>query len=111
MAQTRFGAEGNIETITYTIRVDTSAVIDGFNQLEQVVLRTLILTHQMGLPEDIESALLLIQRTIIAVKTLHLAYTALMASTPVTLPFAFVSFMLATPTIMEPVSTFLEAPR
>ena len=83
--QSSFGASGevvvNIKVDTTEANVDIQKLTVSFQELEQIVLRSLILTRRMGLPDDVSSAINDLQRMVLNTNQLRIAMEALTAAT------------------------------
>lgn len=71
---------GRIETGTDNIQPKIEKITNSFVRLEQIILRSLVLTRRMGLPDDIGSAINDIQRMILLTNQLRLSMIALQAA-------------------------------
>jgi hypothetical protein len=60
--------------------VDVESLQKQFVQLEQIILRSLVLTRRMGLPDDVSRAISGIQRMIVLTNQLRIAMLALQAA-------------------------------
>jgi len=65
-----FGAGGGL--VEYKLRVDVSEAVEGFRELEEVVLRYLVIARRIGLPDNAEAAIQKIMQFIVAVRTLDI---------------------------------------
>lgn len=83
--QTRFGAGGGLEVIPVTveIQVETTKMVDQLKKVQILLYGTLGILRRLGLPEEVDSAIMKIQRIIAALNMLRLAlYAVEMASGP-----------------------------
>lgn len=82
MSQTRFGAGGELETVTWEFQVDTSSFVDNVNRAALVATGLLGITAKLGLPPNLERGLLTIQRVTLAAIAARAALLALQTATP-----------------------------
>jgi len=105
-----FGSGGGL--VDYKIRVDVSDAVTGFETLEAVLLRYLVLMRQMNLPEDQEKALIVISQMIVAINSARLAMKALMVeSGPAGILFLSIGLMMSLTSGVQTVDTYLRSPK
>lgn len=68
------------EEVSFTITVDTTDTLRDIELLRTFLLRSLSLMRRLGLPEDIQRGITVIQRFILAVNQARLAALALQAA-------------------------------
>ena len=82
--QSSFGASGevvvDIKVNVEPALIDVNRLQENFAKLEQIILRSLVLTRRMGLPDDVSQAISSIQRMVSITRQLQLALTALNAT-------------------------------
>ena len=72
------------ETAIFNLELNVEQALSEVRRLETLVVRTLGLVKRFGLPEDINSAISLIQRMTMTIRILHTAMIALqVASGPI----------------------------
>ena len=79
------------EDIIFNLKINVEETEQSFRKLEQIILRSLVLTRRMGLPENVNSAIMQIQRMIVLTQQLNTALQALSlasASNPIGAAFA-----------------------
>jgi len=84
--QTRFTGAGGVEVIPVKveIQIETTKMITQLEKVQVLLYGTLGILRRLGLPEEVDSAILKIQRIIAALNMLRLAlYAVEMASGPV----------------------------
>jgi len=69
------------ETITFNLEVIADDATENVRRLETLIFRTLGLLRRLGLPENIDAAILKIQQLVMTIRILHSAFIALQAAT------------------------------
>lgn len=68
--------------LTFNLEIITSGAIDNLRRLEMIAYRSIALLKRFGLPENINQAVIYIQRFVGIVRLLHSALNLLMSTTP-----------------------------
>ena len=79
------------ETVTFNLELNDALTMSNARKIELIFYRLLSLARRLGLPEDMDAAIMKIGRMTMAVRLLHGAITAIEASTPYGWALALVS--------------------
>jgi len=66
--------------VSFNLEIDVSRTYDDLRKLETLLYRCTSLSRRLGLPEDINAAILRIQHMIMVIRLLHTAMVALEAA-------------------------------
>jgi hypothetical protein len=70
------------ETITFNLDIIVQGTIDNIRKIEMIAYRSMALLKRFGLPENINQAVMYIQRFIGIIRLLHSSLNLLMSTTP-----------------------------
>lgn len=68
------------ETVTFNLELNVESAISSVRRLETLLFRTLGLLRRLGLPEDIEAAIVKLQRLVMVIRMAHTAIIAFQAA-------------------------------